>query len=380
MAAYPARVPRTDLSAVETLRAAAGIEFSERSIVVVGTNGKTSTAMFTERILRSIGVRTGLTTSPHIRTWGERIAICGEAIPDEQLLVELERLHRLAPTVAEIASLRFFDLLTLSAAAVFAAEGVEVATYEAGIGGRLDATQLAAAPLAILTSIGIDHEELLGDNELDILREKLGVAPRGATVVSAELSLALRHEAESIAARQNLDLRVISDLSGSFLTRNGELAVQALRAAPFALRPIPGDLSAVLEVGIPGRMQRVQAAGVEVILDAAHNPQGWAEIGALLPSGYVALVSVSRNRPAAALAAALASARHVFVTEAWPGRSYDAAELGVILSGAGLEVDAVADPARAFDAAFRFAKLEQLPLVVFGSTYLLPHALAALDA
>ena len=380
MAAYPARVPRTDLSAVETLRAAAEIEFSERSIVVVGTNGKTSTAIFMERILRSSGVRTGLTTSPHIRTWGERIAVCGEAIADERLLVELERLHRLAPTVAEITALRFFDLLTLAAAAVFAAEGVEIAIYEAGIGGRLDATQLVAAPLVVLTSIGLDHEELLGDSELEVLREKLGVAPRGAIVVSAELPLALRHEAGSVAARQGLDLRVVTDLTGSFLTRNGELAVHALRDAPFAVGSIPGDVTEALKVGVPGRMQRFHADGVEVILDAAHNPQGWAEIGALLPSGYVALVSVSRNRPAAALAASLACARHVFVTQAWPGRSYDATELGAILSRAGLAVDAVIDPAGAFDAAFRFASSEQLPLVVFGSSYLLPHAFAALGA
>ncbi|MFL5963434.1 MAG: bifunctional folylpolyglutamate synthase/dihydrofolate synthase [Gaiellaceae bacterium] len=372
-------MPRADVAAVEILRAAAGIKFSDRSIVVVGTNGKTSTATFIERILRFVGVRTGLTTSPHIHAWGERITINGEAITDERLLAELERLHRLAPTVTDIASLRFFDLVTLAAAALFAEEQVEVAIYEAGIGGRLDATHLVAAPLAVLTSIGIDHEELLGERELDALREKLGVARRGATVVSAELPAVLRHEAEAIAAREGLDLRIVDDVTGAFLSRNASLALRALRDAPFTVGVIPDDVTSALAGGVRGRMQRIRAHGVEVILDAAHNPQGWSELSALLPPRYVAVVSIARTRSAEALAASLAQAHRVFVTQAWPDRSYDAVDLGSILTRAGLEADAVSEPARAFDAALRLAKSEELPLVVYGSTYLLPHAFAALD-
>ena len=137
------------------MHAAASTQFTERSIVVVGTNGKTSTAIFLERVLRAAGLRTGLTTSPHIRRWGERIAIDGEPVADERLLAELEQLHRLA---RDIADLRFFDLVTLAAAAVFAEEHVDVAIYEAGIGGRLDSTRLVAAPLVVLTSVGLDHQ------------------------------------------------------------------------------------------------------------------------------------------------------------------------------------------------------------------------------
>ena len=334
--------------------------------------------MFIERMLRSVGVRTGLTTSPHIRAWGERIAIGGQAIADERFLVELERLHRLAQTVADVTSLRFFDLLTVAAAAVFEEEQVEVSIYEAGIGGRLDATHLVAAPLVVLTSIGIDHEELLGDQELDVLREKLGVARRGATVVSTQLPDALRLEAEAIAAREGLDLRMIDDVTGAFLSRNAALAVYALQNAPFNVGVIPDDVNSALAGGVPGRMQRIRADGVDVILDAAHNPQGWSELSALLPPRYVAVVSISRTRSAEALAASLERAHRVFVTQAWPNRSYDAVELSSILARAGLEVDALVEPADAFAVALRLAKSERLPLVVYGSTYLLPHALEAL--
>lgn len=334
--------------------------------------------MFLERVLRSLGVRTGLTRSPHIRSWGERIAINGAAITDERLLLELDRLHRLAPTVTDVATLRFFDLVTLAAAVVFAEAGVEVAVYEAGIGGRLDATHLVAAPLVVLTSIGIDHEELLGMHEVDALREKIGVAGRGATVVAAGLHGDLRREADLIAERDGLDLRYADDLSGSFLSRNAALAMEALRNAPFDLGEVPDDMNALLADGIPGRMERIEAQGVDVILDAAHNPQAWSELSELLPPRYIAVVSISRDRSAAALAASLRHAHRVVVTQAWPDRSFDSMELGAVLGRKGLRVDVVSEPSQAIADALHLARSEQLPLVVFGSTYLLPHALVAL--
>ena len=376
-AGYPAREPRSDLGAVEALGDAAGIDFPRRSIAVVGTNGKTSTAIFMERFLRRAGSRTGLTTSPHIRNWGERVAIDGTPIGDGRLLGELRRLHRSAGDLAARGSLRFFDLLTLAAAALFAEEGVGVAIFEAGIGGRLDTTRVVAAPLSVLTSVGVDHEELLGDSEVDVLREKLGVAPDGGRVVSAELSPGLAREAEAFAAAHSLDLRIARGLTGPFLTRNAALAVFALQNAPFEVGPVPGRLD-VDEAGVvPGRMQRLVVEGVEVLVDAAHNPQGWLELKGLLPASYVAVVSASRSRAVAELAASLGAARVVVATVAWPGRSYDAAELASILGTAGLDVAAVSDPADALAAGLARARDERVPLVVFGSAYLLPHAFAA---
>ena len=376
-AAYPTRTPRSGLKAVETLRAAAGIDFPRRSIAVVGTNGKSSTATFMERLLRRTGLRTGLTTSPHIRDWGERVAIDGTPSADERLLVELTRLHRASDDLAAHGSLRFFDLLTLAAAATFAEDGVDVAIFEAGIGGRLDTTRVLSAPLSVLTSVGLDHEELLGDNEVAVLREKLGVAPDGGRVVSAELSPTLAGEAEAIAAVHSLDLRVAHGLAGPFLARNAALAVFALQNAPFDVGQVPERLT-VDEAGVvAGRMQRLVVDGVDVLVDAAHNQQGWSELKSLLPSAYAAVVSASRSRGVAELAASLRAARVVVATVAWPGQSYDAAELAAILAASGLDVDPVPEPGEALAVGLARAKDERLPLVVFGTAYLLPHVFAA---
>ncbi len=376
-AAYPAREPRSDLEAVEALRAAAGIDFSSRSIAVVGTNGKTSTATFMERLLRGAGSRIGLTTSPHIRDWGERVAIDGRPIADERLLDALARLHRLADDVAARGTLRFFDLLTLAAASVFAEAKVEIAIFEAGIGGRLDTTRIVSAPLSVLTSVGVDHEELLGDNEVDVLREKLGVAPEGGRIVSAELAPALAREAHAIAASRSLDLRMARGLTGPFLVRNAALAVFALQNAPFDVGPVPERLAVDEVEVVPGRMHRLEVEGVAVLVDAAHNPQGWSELKGLLPPSFVAVVSASQSRSISELAASLEAAHVVHATVAWPGRSYDAAELASILGAAGLDVDAIPEPAIALAAGLARAKRERLPLVVFGSAYLLPHVFAA---
>jgi len=376
-AAYPARAPRSDLKAVEALRDASGADFPRRSIAVVGTNGKTSTAIFMERLLRGAGSRTGLTTSPHIREWGERVAIDGVPVAEERLLLELARLHRAATDVAARGSLRFFDLLTLAAAAVFAAEGVDVAIFEAGIGGRLDTTRVVAAPLSVLTSVGLDHEELLGDTEVDVLREKLGVAPDGGRVVAAELSPGLVREAEAFAVAHSLDLRIARGLTGPFLARNAALALFALQNAPFDVGPVAERLDADESGVVQGRMQRLAVEGVEVLVDAAHNPQGWSELKALLPTSYVAVVSASRSRAVMELADSLEAARAVFATVAWPGRSYAAAELVSILAAPGLAVEAVPEPAAALAAGLARAKRERVPLVVFGSAYLLPHVFAA---
>jgi folylpolyglutamate synthase/dihydropteroate synthase len=126
---------------------------------------------------------------------------------------------------------------------------------------------------------------------------------------------------------------------------------------------------------VPGRLQRVSAAGVEVLLDAAHNPQAWAEIASQLPASFVAVVSVSADRPAAALSVALAGAVSIVATEAWAGRSASARDLAAALAAA----EAVDDPVAAVRRGLELARARELPLVVLGSSYLLPHAFVALE-
>src|SRR4051794_15747177 len=134
---FPSRTPRSSLAAVDRLREAAGLPVPERAVAVVGTNGKTSTATYVERLLRRAGVSTGLTVSPHLRRWGERVLVDGRPVEDEELAADVEALDEL---VVERQELRFFDLVTLAAARIFSRRGVAVAIFEAGIGGGPGAT------------------------------------------------------------------------------------------------------------------------------------------------------------------------------------------------------------------------------------------------
>ncbi|HVV57975.1 MAG TPA: cyanophycin synthetase [Gaiellaceae bacterium] len=359
-AAYPSRTPRSDLSAVDELRAAAAIESPERTVVVVGTNGKTSTAVYLGRLLHAAGRRAGVTVSPHLRRWGERVQIDGEPVADAELAAAVADLHVLAARLPGREALRFFDLVTLAAARVFAAAGVDAAVFEAGIGGRLDATRTLRAPTVVLTGIGLDHTELLGPSEEAILRDKLAVAPRGARVVLPELPAELEAVAREIAAAGQLDLAVVETHADWRLT--------AARLAATA-----AGSSAEIDLDVPGRLERHVLDGVRVLLDAAHNPQGWAALAALVDEPFVAVVSIGADRPPEELRPALARAVGVFATTAWAERSLPAAVLA-----AAIGAETVEDPVAATQLGLERARATGLPLVVFGSTYLLRHAYEAL--
>ena len=371
-AEYPSRLPRESLAAVERLRDAAGIALPPVRLVVVGTNGKTSTSVFAARLLRRAGIREGVTTSPHIARWGERVAILGESVADEALLARLEVLHELALGVDEAGSLRFFDLLTLAAAAAFADAGVEIAVFEAGIGGRLDATRLLRPQLTVLTGVGLDHVELLGEREVDIVREKLAVAPRGSRVLAASLRPELEEAATEFAEAHEVELEFVRSEAPDVFVRNAELACAAAEA--LGVETQPDDAAELAADPVPGRMQRITAAGVEVLLDAAHNPQAWSTIVSQLPPSFVAVVSVSADRSVTGLSVALGGAVSVVATEAWAGRSARARDLAASL-GAGEAID---DPVAAVRRGLELARERKVPLVVLGSAYLLPHAVAAL--
>jgi dihydrofolate synthase/folylpolyglutamate synthase len=337
----------------------------ERAIAVVGTNGKTSTATYVERLLRGAGLSTGLTVSPHLRSWGERVVVNGEPVSEEILAAAVESLSQLA---AERDDLRVFDLVTLAAAGTFERHQVDVAIFEAGIGGRLDAAAVLRPAVVALTSISLDHVELLGDDAASILREKLGVAPPGATVVSARLG----DELESVARELCPTIELVDALAAGILERNAALAeVVARRAVErFGLDARVGRLDGF---AVAGRLQREVVDGVDVVIDAAHNPGAWDAVRSELPPSFVAVVSAALDRPVDALIPALAGATVVVATTAWHGHTTEAAALAEVL--AGLPVQVVDAPAEATRLAFTRAKEAGVPLVALGSTYLVPHVL-----
>ncbi|GIG65115.1 bifunctional folylpolyglutamate synthase/dihydrofolate synthase [Phytomonospora endophytica] len=279
-----------------------------RSIHITGTNGKTTTARMIESLLRAHGLRTGRYTSPHLRSIVERVSIDGEYISEDDFV----RVYREVAPLAKLAdekydeSLTYFDVTTALAFAAFADAPVDVGVIEVGLGGETDATNVLGAEVAVVTPIGLDHTEWLGDRIEDIADMKAGIIHKGATLVTAEqepeaLEPLLRRSAQvgATVMREGKDFGVTERylaFGGQVLTLQGigeryeEVFVplhgghQAQNAA-IALAAVESLLGAGLDAEVvregfaqvtsPGRMERVRTAPT-VLLDVAHNPHGMA--------------------------------------------------------------------------------------------------------
>ena len=382
---YPQRRPRADLAAVERLRDTAPIGHVTRHVVVVGTNGKTSTATYLARFLTAAGARTGLVTSPHIASWGERVRVDDAPLPVEDLAARVDQLAVFAGDAEDAPDLRFFDLLTLACEALLADAGVDVAVVEAGLGGRLDASRVLLPKLVVLTGIDLDHTELLGPTREHILVEKLAVAPPGALVLAGGLDDALAARAAGEAERLGVRLELVEPSparGGSlppFLFDNLQLAKQAaLRSHEELGLPGPAATSQIM-LNVRGRFEQHTLDGVETLVDAAHNPQAFRALlaAAAAKAGdrpLVALVALGADRDPDALAEALRDARGVrsIVATAFHARpARGAGEVAAALSRAGLQVEVETDPAVAWRDALERARSVSGVLVAFGSAYLL---------
>ncbi len=287
-------------------------------ITVGGTNGKGSTVVHLDTLLRTVGVTTGMFTSPHFLRYNERIQVGGVEVTDEELVAAFERIELARGTT----TLTFFEFNVLAALVIFAERAVDIAILEVGLGGRLDAANLVDADVAIVCSIGFDHRDYLGDTLELIGAEKAGIFRPGhpavlgtddmpASVYAAIATLKARpivagkdfswHVEETRPGAEarwsynglRLSLRNLppSALAGSIQYRNAATALAALEALGMMLPTLattPGrQLSAALRdplglseqtvtaalrsVSLPGRFQAVRVDSVEWILDIAHN-------------------------------------------------------------------------------------------------------------
>lgn len=284
------------------------------SVHLAGTNGKGSTSAFLASMFMEAGLRTGLYTSPHLLRFGERIRIDGEEIPDERLVAYVRAMRRKIDALHAT----FFEATTAVAFKYFADSGVDVAVVETGLGGRFDATNVLRPMLSLITSIGLDHTEMLGGTLPQIAREKGGIIkPRTPVIVGRlprEASEVLRRIASNKAApffeswrtagfapgtRNRSGLPVFRTgmlkgsplrlgLEGAFQMQNGQLAVAAATlvgrmqtfAPDFAADAVKrGLLNVRKNTGIRGRCERVAIGGLPYLIDVGHNPDG---VGALV--------------------------------------------------------------------------------------------------
>lgn len=228
---------RLGLGRMRRLTAALGTpQHRFASIHVVGTNGKSSVAQLTAALLEAHGIAAGCYLSPHLSSWSERLRI-GAGGGGTALVAALEGVAAAAATVDRTLpdgeAVTQFEAATAAALAALAEAGVEVAVIEAGLGGRLDATNVIPSRLAALTSVGLDHTEWLGDTEEQIATEKLAVLKDRSALVVGDLSPAVLELAERTAAARHaalvrpreVDPELASLLPGGYLRQIGRAHV-----------------------------------------------------------------------------------------------------------------------------------------------------------
>ena len=204
------------------------------SIHIAGTNGKGSTSHMLAAALQSMGHKVGLYTSPHLLDFSERIRINGKVV-DQSFIIDFVLNHK-DYFIAQ--QLSFFEITVGMALAYFSQEQVDYAVVEVGLGGRLDATNIITPKLAVITNIGLDHTEFLGDSMADIAREKAGVIKADIPVVVGETTPITLPVFEAKARAQNAALILVEqqqvpdfpiDLLGSYQEQNRRTAFTALK-------------------------------------------------------------------------------------------------------------------------------------------------------
>jgi dihydrofolate synthase / folylpolyglutamate synthase len=419
--------PDAILSRLEALGIKLGLEWSRAllaalgepqrrfpAVLVAGTNGKGSTAALTAAIADAAGYRTGLYTSPHLESVEERLRIGGRTIEPARFAALLADLVALAERETGSPP-TYFEAVTLAAFRWFAEERVDLAVVEVGLGGRLDATNLCDPVLSLITPIGFDHREYLGDTLASIAREKAGILRRGrpalAWIEEPEAAEAVRTAAAEVGA----DLRFASEevriesivsegwtgqrvrlktplrrydlqlaLLGAHQAKNLGLAVRAaetLSEAGFERIDARAIADGAAACRWPGRLEPLTLPdGRRVLLDAAHNTAGAAVLaefldqigrpvdllfGVLADKDYREMLSLLSPR-----------ARRIVLTAPPNPRAKDPAELAPLL-GEREGVLVEPEPARALDRALA---LGGEVLVVCGSIYLVGEIRGLLKA
>ena len=319
------------LERVREVAARLGLQRPAAQVVTVaGTNGKGSTVAFIEAIARADGWKVGAYSSPHLLRYNERVRIDGAEAADDELAAAFAAVEAARGDTP----LTYFEYGTLAALWLFQQAALDLAVLEVGLGGRLDAVNIVDPDVAVITTVDVDHVDWLGSDREAIGQEKAGIARAWKPLVLGEIdppSSVLRH-AYAIGANA---IRAGSDyfhepagegqwqwreigtelllpdpqLAAPVQRANAAAAIAALRALPRSPAE-PACAAGVAAARIPGRLERFEHDGVEVVVDVAHNPQAARELAAWAKarpaSGATAMVlAVLADKDAAAIVQAL---------------------------------------------------------------------------
>lgn len=367
------------------------------SIHVVGTNGKSSVTRMTAALLQAHGLKAGACVSPHTDRWSQRTLVEGEEVGRAAWAKAVEQVARAAEgvdrTLEPGEAVTQFEAATAASFVALANARVEVAVVEAGLGGRLDATNTLPSRVTVLTSIGLDHTEWLGETEVEIAAEKLAVLRDHTTLVLGEVSAEVEALAERTARERGArvvrppadpDEEVSLRAPGEFQRRNFAIACAAAEAFLGRLDPELARQVAA-SVAVPGRLELIGEHPLTYV-DAAHNPAGAAALAESLPAvargrRVVGCLAILADKDAEAMIAALAPALDRAVCTELPAtaleghgrpgaRSRPAAELAATCEAAGLPAEAEPD----FEAALQRARADAAEppegvLLIAGSHY-----------
>jgi len=290
--ALKSRGPKLGLDRMRLL--AATLDHPERSypcIHVAGTNGKGSVAAMLDAIFHAAGWHTGLYTSPHLVRLGERVQVDRTILTEEEIVAYTRELQGHADRLAAVDPTdhpSFFEFMTGAAFLHFARRRVDLGIIEVGLGGRFDATNIVAPEVSVITSIGLDHCEYLGETLAQIAFEKAGIVKPGRPVVLGRMPAEARATIERIAAERASPVWSVEQEFGDDLARypatnlectyqrwNAATATLVTRLLPERWRLTPETVARGLQqVNWPGRWQRLRVGATPVILDASHNPEG----------------------------------------------------------------------------------------------------------
>jgi dihydrofolate synthase/folylpolyglutamate synthase len=376
------------------------LPWSIPAITIAGTNGKGSVAATCEAALVALDIPVGVYTSPHFLSFNERIRVNGREVPDEEIVAAFEQIDAARQGI----SLTYFEFATLAALVVFRNRGLEWVVLEVGLGGRLDAVNIVDPAVAVITRIDLDHQDWLGDTREKIAAEKAGILRPGAPAVIADpdapgtlmppggaaayYRVGCEWTAQRAGEGHQLQLR---NSAGEFtLTLSGPQALQpenvgaALQALLLGGLPVDSDavLQAVAGMRVTGRLQRESLAGVDIVLDVAHNPAAVHKLHEYLASNpcngrTIALFCAMSDKDLHGMIRACVSAVDAWFLADIPDvpRAAKASELAALVHEAGGHMISVSKNIRqAWRRAFTLLG-EGDRLVVFGSFFTVAGAL-----
>jgi dihydrofolate synthase/folylpolyglutamate synthase len=352
-----------------------------RFIHVAGTNGKGSVCAMIDSMCRAGGLRTGLFTSPHLITFRERILVEGGMVSREEIGERLGHIREVSESTGIQPT--FFEITTALAFEIFQDRALDLIVLETGLGGRLDSTNVVHPLVSVITSIGLDHTQLLGGTIAEIAREKAGIIKPGVPVVTGPLpdgagavvaEIATGREAPLLKVTEAVEDQTLG-LKGAHQRMNAAIALRALDAAGIGLSP-EQIARGLRSISWPGRFQDT---GRGFILDGAHNPDSAARLAATWREEYgdrraQVIFGVLQDKDAEGICGALAPiAAEFLVVPVRSPRSRSVENL--------MEIAAAHAPSRACASlaeASGVARPGDVPALITGSLFLVGEALVVL--